>query len=196
MYYRGWSPAAEAECLDRVQLSDIEPEEFFNRYIARRKPCILAGSPKWHSGKHWSPLYLLSKTPEELEVRVERRASETDRFGRGATHKMKFHDFIRQIHPCLGERRSEREAALLYMTTQEIEATEDGSHPKYLCGPPCNALMGDFALRPSIMGNLIPWQYNLWMGGAVRPDESGPQYSSSGLHHDFHGSFVLYTIEL
>jgi hypothetical protein len=43
-------------------------------------------------------------------------------------------------------------------------------------------LMKQIPLRPSIMGNLIPQQLNLWLGAA---DPSSAEGVSSGLHHDF-----------
>jgi hypothetical protein len=55
---------------------------------------------------------------------------------------------------------------------------------KELFPSPLPSLMGDFPLRPSILGNLIPQQYNLWIGNS----KDG---TSSGLHHDYHDNLYV-----
>ena len=53
---------------------------------------------------------------------------------------------------------------------------------------PCTELFdqGDFPLVPSLAGNLIPMNYNIWMG--MNPKGKG---SSSRLHHDFHDNLYV-----
>ncbi|KAJ1557600.1 hypothetical protein HK405_015618, partial [Cladochytrium tenue] len=47
------------------------------------------------------------------------------------------------------------------------------------CKPPLQLLLGDFPLRPSLLGSLVPQQVNLWIGAATS------EGVSSGLHHDY-----------
>ena len=51
-----------------------------------------------------------------------------------------------------------------------------------LMSAPVTQLMGDFPMRPALVGNLVPMNYNVWMGAAA-------DGSTSGLHHDFHDNF-------
>ena len=70
------------------------------------------------------------------------------------------------------------------MTTQDL-GTDDEGRPD-LMSSPCTELhkAGDFPLVPSLMGNLVPMNYNMWMGNS----KDG---SSSGLHHDFHDNIYV-----
>lgn len=45
-------------------------------------------------------------------------------------------------------------------------------------------LEGDYPLRPSLMGSLVPQNLNIWMG---RSQEG----TSSGLHHDYHDNLYV-----
>ena len=65
----------------------------------------------------------------------------------------------------------------LYMTTQNLGTSEDGRPD--LWSHPLDELMGEFPLRPHVLGMLIPMSYNLWIGNST-------DGSTTGLHHDFH----------
>ena len=70
---------------------------------------------------------------------------------------------------------------------------------------PCAELhaAGHFALRPSLLGGLLPFNINMWLGntppsgggaggrggGAGQEGQEGG--SSSGLHHDFHDNLYV-----
>lgn len=71
---------------------------------------------------------------------------------------------------------------LCFPHTPQVGLGPDG-HPD-LMGHPLLALQDDFELRPSIAGNLVPQQINLWMGRAT-------DGASSGLHHDFHDNLYI-----
>lgn len=49
---------------------------------------------------------------------------------------------------------------------------------------PVTQLMGDFPLRPALLGKLVPQNLNLWMGRS----KAG---TSSGLHHDYHDNLYI-----
>jgi hypothetical protein len=58
----------------------------------------------------------------------------------------------------------------LCMCWVQVAVGEDG-HPE-VYGPPIQELAGDLPLRPSLLGNLVPQQINLWAGCA--PDGAWP----------------------
>ncbi len=70
-----------------------------------------------------------------------------------------------------------------YMTTQNIDYDEEG--PLNLSGSPFLELFDEVDLRPKILGNLVPNQFNIWMGFA------GEKGSSTGLHHDYHDNIYI-----
>uniref|UniRef100_A0A6B2L4R4 JmjC domain-containing protein n=1 Tax=Arcella intermedia TaxID=1963864 RepID=A0A6B2L4R4_9EUKA len=89
----------------------------------------------------------------------------------------------------------------LYLTTQyddddeeeeEEESKEEEENVdfvkkevlKQLFAPPSNQLAEDIPFRPALMGNLIPAQFNMWMGNS----KAG---TSTGLHHDFQDNLYL-----
>jgi len=107
---------------------------------------------------------------------VELRAQQGLPFGHGLPKiQIRFEDFLTRV---------EQGDSSLYLTTQRIASCKDGS-PAALCGPPVSHMAADFPLCPPVLGNLIPSQYNLWMGNS--PAEG----SSSGLHHDFHDNLYV-----
>ena len=69
-----------------------------------------------------------------------------------------------------------------YMTTQPL--AEDETGPLALHAAPVTQLQEDFPARPRLLGNLVPHQYNLWVGNS-------PDGTSSGLHHDFHDNLYV-----
>ena len=165
--YAGWRPVAGA-ALDRVCLADITPAEFFDRYVAQRKPVVLSGSlpgAQWHL---WTDEYLRARAGDAV-VRVEARASTQAAFGASRHQQLRFSDFL--------DRLVKHRDELLYLTT---EATQFDAHGRLsVVSPPLTHLLGDVPLRPAVMGGLVPAALNLWMGRS----RDG---ASSGLHHDWH----------
>ncbi len=60
---------------------------------------------------------------------------------------MKFGDFLSKL---------EQGDDQFYMTTQKIPTDHNG--PLSLMGEPVTRLLGDFPLRPALLGNLVPYQ--------------------------------------
>lgn len=116
--------------------------------------------------------YLRSRAGEE-DVRVEVRATNTERFGRGQERRMKFKEFLDKI-----ELKEEN----YYLTTQELSYSAE-EQPSII-SPPLSQLRSNFPLIPKIMGNLVVQNINLWYGLSMSP-------SSSGLHHDFHDNLYI-----
>ncbi|OEH73745.1 swim zinc finger domain-containing protein [Cyclospora cayetanensis] len=165
------------------------PRCFFGLFIKPRKPCLLRLIPCKGSGQpsappssaladspalaRWRDLQYLKKVAGEESVDVEVRDPQgSHTFGMGQYQQMPFKEIIKRL--------TEGDASL-YVTTQRIASDRYG--PKALCGPPlCGALSCDFPVNPTIAGNLVPSQFNIWMGHSRHG-------SSSGLHHDFHDNF-------
>jgi hypothetical protein len=100
---------------------------------------------------------------------------------------MLFSDFLSSLEAPDGDN--------LYLTTQyEEEDEEEGDLDDSVayqmlheyCPPPLPPMLNKFPHRPSLWGNLIPQQVNLWVGSS-----RAKQGTSSGLHHDFHDNLYL-----
>ncbi|KAL8275006.1 hypothetical protein Esti_001062 [Eimeria stiedai] len=160
---------------------------FFDVYIGARKPCILRLLPTEELSKKsscaaladsralkcWSDLAYLTKVAggEMIDVEV-RDAGKGQVFGAGQYQQMAFGQVIRRL--AAGD-------TSLYVTTQRIASNRHG--PKALCGPPLsNKLAADFPVKVAIAGNLVPYQFNVWIGDSR-------EGSTTGLHHDFHDNF-------
>ena len=173
--YRGFtlqSAPARTEAVPRVAVADMPPERFFDEFVAARRPCILVGPLNGARFDQWTDGYLGHKTGA-VAVEVETRDSTTAPFGQGKKKRMAFTDFLK---------RFEAGDSTLYLTTQTLGLDLEGRAE--LMGAPVSALVGDFPLRPSLTGNLVPSAYNLWMGNS-------PDQSSSGLHHDYHDNLYI-----
>lgn len=70
----------------------------------------------------------------------------------------------------------------LYCDKQDLEIGMDDRLS--ITSNPVTQLMGDFPLRPALMGHLVPQNFNIWMG---RSKEG----TSSGLHHDYHDNLYI-----
>lgn len=156
--------------LESICLDSTTPREFYSKYIARRVPIKFSGAIGNLS--KWSNDYIKSKAGECV-VKVEHRATKTDPFGKGHETSMKFLDFIDQLS---------NGSELLYLTTQKLLYSPEGQ--PHIISPPLTHLTDDMIIRPSIMGNLIPQNINIWMGQTTAP-------STSGLHHDFHDNLYI-----
>eukprot|EP00467_Chlorarachnion_reptans_P008331 CAMPEP_0114529922 /NCGR_PEP_ID=MMETSP0109-20121206/25130_1 /TAXON_ID=29199 /ORGANISM="Chlorarachnion reptans, Strain CCCM449" /LENGTH=471 /DNA_ID=CAMNT_0001712431 /DNA_START=117 /DNA_END=1529 /DNA_ORIENTATION=+ len=159
---------------DKVTSNEvITSKEFFERFVAERKPVVISGLPeskewglsKWRGDEGLG--YFISRAGD-CEVKVECKSSQ-GHFGAGLPKRqLKFREFIGLL------RKGETQH---YLTTQANE--ED-----CVVAPPANMLKGDFPDRPALLGNLISHRINLWMG-------SSSHGTSSGLHHDFHDNLYL-----
>ena len=70
----------------------------------------------------------------------------------------------------------------IYLTTQELQYTLEDE--PLLLSPPVQGLSEDFSMAPTLMGNLLLQNVNLWMGNSTQP-------STSGLHHDYHDNLYI-----
>jgi hypothetical protein len=169
-------------------------KKFFDTFIRARKPVKITNLLKQTDCDLYSLCKLsqkpyLEKKAGKSMVHVERRQDDEGRFGKARATgevKMTFSDFL----------NNKEDNHLYYLSTQPIQLNEEG-RPQ-LMSEPVASLKDDFPLRPTLAGNLIPTNYNLWMGSA-----SPVKGSTSGLHHDFHDNlycllsgrkrFILYS---
>ncbi|KAJ3024073.1 DnaJ sub C member 7 [Thoreauomyces humboldtii] len=195
--YKGFHPAASWSP-SRISASSITPQDFFNKYVSTRTPCVISPFGEDLRAK-WSSDYLTQVAGAE-EVQVEQRdVSGTGGFGSGGERlKMSFADFLANVG-----------GGNLYLTTQykvpakkgktdeeeeeeedEEDEDEDNSEDvkaalaEFLPAP-LAPLLSDIDLRPALLGPLIPQTMNLWLGSSQTP-------TSSTLHHDFQDN--LYTL--
>jgi len=167
--------------IDRVS-ADLDPREFWERFVSRRQPCIVVGvlsgsgeEASW-KGNEWDNGRLTELAGDSVVQVEERHRAEGLPFGRGTPKKeMAFSSFLSRL---------ESGDDSFYLTTQRIPEAKDGS-PAALCGAPLNKMGGEFPLRPRLLGNLVPSQCNVWMGN------NRTEGSSSGLHHDFHENLYV-----
>ena len=164
---------ASSLSIDSGSAASLHPQEFFTRYIATRKPFKFTDflyDPEFKVSRQlWTDDYLTSMAGDAI-LQIEKRQSSHDRFGRGKELEVSFREFL--------SAKNEN----WYLTTQELVHDEEGRPA--LLSPPLDRLKADFPWRPNIMGNLIPQNINLWMGFAK-------DYSSSGLHHDYHDNLYI-----
>jgi hypothetical protein len=163
--------------INRLPSENVDPETFFDEYIATRTPVQFDGflaEADWKVSKdRWTIDYLKQHTPDTMKVKVEYRNSESDRFGLGKERKISFHQFLSDI---------DEGATNLYMTTQELEYDLE-DHPEVISAP-LTALTDDFPFIPKLFGNLIVSNINLWMGRSST-------WTTSGLHHDYHDNLYI-----
>ncbi|KAJ3272687.1 hypothetical protein HDV01_005323 [Terramyces sp. JEL0728] len=186
--YTGFHPKNNWK-ISRVDVN-IDPVEFFEKYIITRTPCILTGFP---AALDWLTLDHLKSTCGDRVVQVERKKNGS--FGHGNTRtKMKFAEFVEELPK-----------GNLYLTTQyqeddEIDEEEDlGSDSeddaeevevqekliKSFAAPPLDFMISNIPFALDIFSGLILFQINLWIGMG---SEKG---ATTGLHHDFHDNFYL-----
>jgi len=186
--YSGFRPDKNWD-IPRIRPS-ISSDHFFDQFVSLRKPVIIEGTlidPEW-KGHLWSNTYLKEKAGKAV-LKVE-QSNPDGHFGTGLSRlNMTFSEFL--------EKNSSD--CTIYLTTQyndqEVEdVNEDDSEQdptlavaeirKSMMPSHVAELFGDFPLKPSLLGNLIPQQFNIWMGNS----KNG---SSSGLHHDFHDNLYV-----
>ncbi|KAJ8599119.1 hypothetical protein CTAYLR_006361 [Chrysophaeum taylorii] len=165
------------------------PRNFFARFVARRRPCVLRsfayfadlGIVSSHVGDPAGFCGALRRIAGDAMVRVEVRCLQGPRpFGLGRERRVRLKRFLDRA-----TRRARRaEPCEWYLTTQDLDEDEEG-RPS-LAAMPSAALLthGGCPLRPPVLPTLIPANFNLWIGAAADLD-------SSGLHHDFHDNLLV-----
>jgi hypothetical protein len=160
--------------LSSISVDEVSPEEFFSRYISTRQPIKFRNQLHdlpWNVNS-WTNQYL-KEMAGKSQVKVEYREDSQGRFGKGNEKTMEFGEFIDNMSS--GDQR-------WYLTTQKLDYSAEGQ--PMIVSHPITELLGDIPIRPTLMGNLIPQNINLWMGNSDRP-------TSSGLHHDFHDNLYI-----
>ena len=86
--YDGWKPPAGSSAphpVARVAMSTVTPRDFFDRYVARRRPVVLTGGLEgtcWETAwKGWTDDALATCAARDDTVRVETRSSVTGAYG-------------------------------------------------------------------------------------------------------------------
>ena len=173
--YVGWRVPTADYHLPVIDVADVSPETFYNEYISQRRPVVLKGVPQDVSSiEKWKDIKYLEDKVGDESIMVEKRSSTNDSFGKGNEIRMTMKNFLQLIKE--GDDKH-------YLTTQDVQANADGRPD--LMSPLMKVLKADFAHRPSLMGNLVPQNINLWMGN----NKDG---ASSGLHHDYRESIVCF----
>eukprot|EP00240_Pyramimonas_obovata_P013098 CAMPEP_0118930864 /NCGR_PEP_ID=MMETSP1169-20130426/7406_1 /TAXON_ID=36882 /ORGANISM="Pyramimonas obovata, Strain CCMP722" /LENGTH=244 /DNA_ID=CAMNT_0006873285 /DNA_START=160 /DNA_END=890 /DNA_ORIENTATION=+ len=176
-HYAGWRPSAGCAALNRVHINSITPREFFDAYVAKRRPVVIEGylQEDTHAGKlvNWKKdSYLLDKAGD-AQVRVEVRESTSQGFAARQYTPMKFRKFMEGFTA-----RNE----LHYLTTEAVCEDEQGRLE--VISPPVDSLLEDIPLSPPIMGHQLLASLNMWMGNSR-------EGASSGLHHDYHDNLYV-----
>jgi hypothetical protein len=157
--------------------NDIDPKTFYKLFVAKRTPVIIKGlilDPEWKGGV-WTNQYLREKCGDCL-LQVEKKQGVS--FGKGIHETMTINQFLTKLESSVG--------SSYYLTTQDLKYSEGDERPD-LVSPPVSYLLDDIPAVPSLMGNLIPQNVNLWIGSS-HVSENG---ASSGLHHDYHDNLYL-----
>ncbi|KAH9852873.1 Clavaminate synthase-like protein [Lenzites betulinus] len=156
--------------LERI-LPSLPAEEFFLKYVSKRKPVIVSGllDDATFLGRKWTDLDYLTAQAGDAEVMVEPIHPTSHQYGTDIERiSMSFREFLAALRS--------GEGPYPYLTTQY---SDDEPDAETVFPPPTNALKKEFPVVPRIMGNLFLQQVNLWLG-------KSNEGSSSGLHHDFH----------
>jgi hypothetical protein len=162
--------------VETVSPADITPREFFDKYIKLRRPVLLSGhlTDKAWAGSRWLDNEYLVRRAGDAPVKVERKADNSiNQFGNGSEVNMTFRDFMDGIA---------KQNSSYYLTTQELDYNHEG-RPSLLSSP-VDRLVDDFPLIPSLMGNLVLQNANMWVGCTDKE-------TSSGLHHDYHDNLYI-----
>ncbi|CAJ1395740.1 unnamed protein product [Effrenium voratum] len=198
--YRGFCPLEAGPSIvggggqvARRTWASLKPEEFFE-FVNQRRPLIISteGEPhgalgalfglkgeaaKWALPGSEGAEAMQRSAAARCEVVVERRRSSSSFFGQSddrSREKTRLGQFCKEL---------EAGSELGYLTTQALE--DDDGTPRALAAPHVLKLLeGCATLRPKLLGNLVPVQYNMWFGRSTTG-------SSSGLHHDFHDNIYV-----
>jgi hypothetical protein len=160
------------------------PRDFYELYVKQRKPVVLRKCWTQLRGKCDDTIpcleTLISIVDPKALVEVNQRSDTVDSFSpeHSKVVQLEFGDFVSKLQTST--------IMDYYMTTQTLPVNEEG-RPE-LHTTPMSELFesSNCAMRPDLLGNLIPVTYNLWMGA------TSTAKTSSGLHHDYHDN--LYCI--
>lgn len=174
--YAGFVVPTDDFQIARVDIRDVTPQSFFERFVATRTPVVLEGiieDDSFTASSKWTNEHLKQLAGDET-LAVERRGATSEKFGKGVEVPMQFKELLDLI--ASGDE-------MHYLTTQDVEADGEDGRPE-LMAPFVAKLQQDFPLRPALLGHLVPQNINIWMGN----NKDG---SSSGLHHDYHDNLYI-----
>jgi len=173
-HYTGWIVPSNNYIIPTINIDSINPETFYTEYIKQRRPVVLKGRLSDVTQiEQWKDINYLNTKVGDQQVSVEKRIGTDSSFGKGNEVEMSFSKFLNLIKD--GDDKH-------YLTTQDVHADDDG-RPE-LMSPLMQGLQQDFPLRPTLMGNLIPQNINMWLG-------NNKEGASSGLHHDYHDNLYI-----
>lgn len=181
------SNGKEAKVSDTIQVLNVlpSPRDFYESFVHRRKPVVFK--------KCWSQLQgncdvkvptvdtLASIVDSKATVEANQRLLDSMQSFSPQHSKvvqLEFGDFVSKL---------KSSPKSFYMATQTLPVNDEG-RPELHTTPMTELIEASHCvLRPSLLGNLIPVTYNLWIGATAATMET-----SSGLHHDYHDN--LYCI--
>ena len=157
-----------------LKVGKTTAKKFFSSHVATRTPAVF--DDQIHDSvcstselNMWSNTYLRLKCGP-CKIKIETR-EEGGSFGKGNEIKTTFGEFLASAP----EGRS-------YLTTQDLVYDEDGRPA--IVSPPLTLLQEDYPLTPALFENLVVSNINMWFGYTKN-------YSTSGLHHDFHDNIYI-----
>lgn len=158
--------------IDTIKSISLNPQQFFEKYVQSRTPVLFSDRPdELEKVKKWNNSYLLKKCGA-AKIKVERR-EEGGGYGKGNEEKTTFKKFLQTV-----------QEGHTYLTTQDLEYDEEGR--PLIISPPLSSLRDDYPISPSLFSNLVLANMNMWFGHT-----HGTEYTSSGLHHDFHDNLYV-----
>ena len=163
--YDGYYLKNKNEVIDNIDLNEITPRDFFEKYVIKRKPVIFNTTIKGKFNK-WNNNYLKKIIGNEIVYAEIKNGI----YSRGDIENMRFNDFINYI---------ENGNNKYYLNVQPNKKNE-----KYLISPLLKKLykLNELPIIPPILGNIIPVQINIWMGA---------NNTKSKLHHDYHDNLYI-----
>jgi Cupin-like domain len=208
---RVWTSSSSPYTVDRVASTSLTPADFFERYIARRKPCILRHDPENGSNEkkrrrrteqpavdsadvirqfeRITPS-LLERVAGSIPVQIEHRSSTDSSFGQNREKDQVQWTIAQFLHRCIYQTAdSTHDPSLYYLSTQHDDQEDDKGPtkgpPQPFFATPCRQLVDQGHIPSSLpwSGHLQLQSCHLWLGATNK--------SSSGLHHDFHDNFYV-----
>lgn len=170
--YRGQPLLLQEKSLVRLCSESIDSKAFHEKFVATRTPVAFADTlSDLHKTREWSDTYLINRC-NSCKLKVEKREIGGS-YGKGNEIRTTFGEFMESV-----------KEGLTYLTTQDLEYDED-DRPEIVSSP-LTALSSDFPTKLSLFPNLVVANINIWFGHTTTA-----QYSTSGLHHDFHDNLYV-----
>ena len=169
------------------------PRRFYSDHVYARRPAV------FRSGLSALGLGGLERLKDCADV-LRRVAGDEDvevstTYGRSfrpseaaGVETMRFGDFLDRIGGASNDDDDDDDGLRYYLATQTIGVDQDTGRPHLHSVPTSQFLESldpPLPRTPAILGDLIPVNYNIWLGGG------GAGRTNSGLHHDYHDNFYV-----